>query len=158
MVFAPVACRSVEAFIIGFSPRLLAKAGMTVSTPSTKAPGDIILGFLLCGVRKEFRRLPDLDQLPLEEERGLVADAPRLLHIVRHDDDRVHAFELVDEFLDLKGRDGVERRSRLVHEHNLWFDGQRAGAAQPLLLPTPPFSPPLPPPAFALPPPPTLTP
>src|SRR5260370_2560571 len=80
MVFAPVACRSVEAFIIGFSPRLLANAGMTVSTPSTKAPGDIILGFLLYLVRKQFRRLPALVQLPLDDERAVLCIHPTLLH------------------------------------------------------------------------------
>ena len=71
---------------------------------------------------------------PEPEERGDVRDARRLLHVVRHDDDRVVRLELVDQLLDALRGDRIERRRRLVHQQDLRLDGQRAGDAQPLLL------------------------
>ena len=43
--------------------------------------------------------------------------------------------KLVDQLLDLGGRDRVERRGRLVEEDDFGPHGERAGDAQPLLLP-----------------------
>src|SRR6266545_4715397 len=43
-------------------------------------------------------------------------------------------FELVDQLLDLGGRDRVERRARLVEQDHLGLDGDGARDAQPLLL------------------------
>ena len=75
-----------------------------------------------------------LDELAQVEEGGVVGDADRLLHVVRHDHDRVVLLELVDQLLDLRGGDGVERRGRLVHQQHLGLDGERARDAQALLL------------------------
>ena len=75
-----------------------------------------------------------LDQLAEPEEGRHVGDARRLLHVVRDDDDRVAALELVDQLLDALRRDRVERRRRFVHQQDLGLDGQRARDAQPLLL------------------------
>ena len=68
------------------------------------------------------------------EERRHVCDAGRLLHIVRHDDDRVLALQVVHEILDPRCRDRVERRRRLVHQDDVRLGGERARDAEPLLL------------------------
>ena len=52
-----------------------------------------------------------------------------------HDDDGVVALELGDQFLDLPGRDRVQRRARLIEQQHLGLDGDAARNAQPLLLP-----------------------
>ena len=75
-------------------------------------------------------RLVHLDR----EERRHVRDAGRLLHVVRHDHDRVVALELVHQVLDPGGRDRVERRRGLVHQDHVGLDREAAGDAEPLLL------------------------
>jgi hypothetical protein len=52
----------------------------------------------------------------------------------RDDDDRVVLLELEHEVLDMRGRDGIERRAWLVHQDHLGLDRDRAGDAQALLL------------------------
>ena len=74
--------------------------------------------------------LADLDA----EERGHVRDARGLLHVVRDDHDRVLALELVDQVLDARRRDRIERRGRLVHEDHVRLDRERARDAEALLL------------------------
>ena len=68
------------------------------------------------------------------EERGHVRDARGLLHVVRDDRDRVLALELVDEILDARRRDRIERRRGLVHEDHVRLDRERARDAEALLL------------------------
>ncbi|MOA01928.1 hypothetical protein D3C78_1213550 [compost metagenome] len=53
---------------------------------------------------------------------------------MRNDDDRVIGTQLVDQFLDLCGRDRVQRRAGLVHQDHFRADGNRARDAQALLL------------------------
>jgi hypothetical protein len=67
------------------------------------------------------------------EERRVVADPGRLLHVVRDDHDGV-ARQFVHQVLDLRGGDRVQRGARLVHQDHVGLDGDRAGDAQPLLL------------------------
>ena len=67
-------------------------------------------------------------------ERGVVADSSRLLHVVSHDQDRVLASQVVDEVLDLAGRDRVEGRARFVEQQHFRVAGDRASDAEPLLL------------------------
>ncbi len=64
----------------------------------------------------------------------LVGDAGRLLHVMGHDRDRVVILQLVDQLLDLGGRDRIQRRARLVEQDH--FRPHRDGArdAQALLL------------------------
>ena len=52
---------------------------------------------------------------------------------MRHDHDRVVLLELIDEFLDALGRDGVQRRGRLVHQEYRRPCGQGTGNAEALL-------------------------
>ena len=68
------------------------------------------------------------------EERGHVRDPRRLLHVVRDDHERVLVLQLVHQVLDLRRRDRVERRSRLVEQDHVRLDRDRAGEAKPLLL------------------------
>src|SRR5712692_2775069 len=100
----------------------------------TETPADVVCGLFLCGTREEPARLSLFDQLALQEEDRFLRHARSLLHVVSHDHDRIGTPEFPDQFLDLKGRNGVERGRRLVHQDDLWLDGQRAGDAQPLLL------------------------
>ena len=56
------------------------------------------------------------------------------MHVVRDDHERVLALEVVEELLDRLCRDWVERRGRLVHEHDVRLDRDGAGDAEALLL------------------------
>ena len=76
----------------------------------------------------------ELDQLAEIHEGGEVGDARRLLHVVGDDDDRVVVLQLVDQLLDLGGRDRIERRARLVEQDHLGPHRDGAGDAQALLL------------------------
>src|SRR5215472_4992784 len=96
--------------------------------------GDIVLRPSLARVGEDLRGGTNLDELSQVEERCVVGDAGCLLHRVGHDDDRVLLLELVDELFDLRGRDGVEGRGRLVHQEHLGLDGERPRDAEALLL------------------------
>ena len=74
------------------------------------------------------------DQLAEVEEGGALRDARGLLHRVGDDDDGVAAAQLVDQFLDPRGGDRVERRAGLVHQDHFGIDRDGAGDAQALLL------------------------
>ena len=76
----------------------------------------------------------ELDQLAEIHEGGELRDAGRLLHVVGDDDDRELGAQLLDQLLDLAGRDRVERRGRLVEQDHLRPLRDGAGDAQALLL------------------------
>ena len=82
------------------------------------------------------RRGAELDQLADQQERGEIADARGLLHVVRDDGDGAQIFQLNQELFDLGGADGIERGARFVEEQNFRFNRQRASNAQALLLTT----------------------
>src|SRR5258706_917077 len=109
-------------------------AGPGSSAVSAEPAGDVILRPLVFGVRKNFVRHAELDQLTKVHECRLPRHARSLLHVMRDDHDGVVALELVDELLDPRGRDGVERGARLVEQDHIRFDRDRAGDAKPLLL------------------------
>src|SRR5687768_9005069 len=112
--------------------------------PSAESTGDIRLRALVARIGEDLLGGVVLDEPARatvalgrhlgREERGAVADAGRLLHVVGHDDDRVPVLDLLHQLLDARGRDRVERRARLVHEDHLGLDGERAGDAEALLL------------------------
>ena len=77
----------------------------------------------------------ELDQFAEIHESGRVGNARGLLHVVGHYYDRVVGLQFVDQFLDLGGRDRVERRAWLIQQNNLGLHCDRARDAQPLLLP-----------------------
>src|SRR5438270_6593421 len=68
------------------------------------------------------------------EEGGHVGDARRLLHVVRDDYEGILALQVVHQLLDRGGRDRVERRGGLIHQHDVRLDRDRAGDAEALLL------------------------
>src|SRR5262245_65491751 len=73
-----------------------------------EAPGDVILGARILGLREDRLRVVVLDEharalslaaLADVEERGHVRDTRGLLHVVRDDDARVVVLELVHQVL-----------------------------------------------------------
>src|SRR5579875_636195 len=103
---------------------------------STEAPADIIRRLLLLGPLKDINRRSVFDEPAAEEEAGTMRDARRLLHIMCHYDDSIILNEIGNQFLYPQCSDGIERRTRLVHQQHLWLHSQRAGDAQALLLST----------------------
>src|SRR5215210_393444 len=90
-------------------------------------------------VGEDVRGSPVLDEVagPIvahREERRPVADPRGLLHVVRHDDDRVALLQLCHEVLDLERRAWVERGRRLVHQDHVRCGRDRSRDAEPLLL------------------------
>ena len=75
-----------------------------------------------------------LDDFAEVEKRGVVGDAGGLLHVVGDEDDGVVLLELVDEFLDARGGDGIEGGAGLVHEEDGGLDREGPGDAEALLL------------------------
>src|SRR3712207_2472813 len=82
---------------------------------SAEAAGDVPLGPGVVGLGEDLLRRVVLDEQARaltgvgvglrREEGGAVRDAGRLLHVVRDDDDRVVALELLHEVLDLRRGD-----------------------------------------------------
>src|SRR5258708_10997597 len=101
---------------------------------SSEAASDIGLCALVPRRGENRFRRAELDQLAQIHEGGEVRDARRLLHVVGDDDDRILLFQLVDQLLDLGGRDRIERRARLVEQDNFGLHRHGAGDAEPLLL------------------------
>src|SRR5687768_15586424 len=85
-------------------------------------------------IREDVVRVAYLDELAEVEVRRALGDARGLLHRVRDDRDRVVLLELIDQVLDARRRNRVERRARLVHEDDVGIDGDRARDTKPLLL------------------------
>src|SRR5215475_763297 len=103
---------------------------------SAKAAGDVILRASVARRREHLAGGIELNELAEIHEGREVGHAGGLLHVVGHDHDRVVDLELVDELLDLCGRDRVERRARLVEQDHLGLHRHRAGDAETLLLAT----------------------
>src|SRR5262245_42022266 len=99
-----------------------------------EAAGDVVLRALLLGVGKNLGRFVELDKLTEIHEGGEVGSTRCLLHVMGNDGNGVVAFQDVDQFLDLGGRDRVERRARLVEENDLRPDGDGSSDAKSLLL------------------------
>src|SRR5437773_9010677 len=134
----------------GPQPRDVLRLALLFRSPRTAGPqprdvlrlallpepaGDVVLGPLVARVREERARHAELDQLPQEHEARGVGHAGRLLHVVGHDDDRVAVLQLEHQLLDLRRGDGIQGRARLVHQEHVRLDRDRAGDAEPLLLP-----------------------
>lgn len=76
-----------------------------------------------------------LTQSAGEEDGCLIGDSSRLLHVVGDDDDRIVFDEFVDQILDFRGGNGVERRGRFVHQEHLRVRRDGSSNAESLLLP-----------------------
>src|ERR1700730_3967521 len=79
-----------------------------------EAAGNVILGPAVLRSIEDVVGGAELDHLAgaafvHQHEGGEVGDAGRLLHVVRHDHDRIPLFEFLHEFLDTQRGDRVER-------------------------------------------------
>src|SRR5690606_6028852 len=86
---------------------------------SAEAPRDVVDRERVHGVLEDLAGGADLHQAPEVEVGRALADSRRLLHVVCDDGDRITLAQVVDQLLDLGGRDRVERRARLVHQDDL---------------------------------------
>src|SRR6195256_4633267 len=96
--------------------------------------GDVVLGASIARRREYPAGLVEFDQFPEIHEGGLVRDARGLLHMVGDDGDGVVLRQFLDQFLDLGGRNRIQRRARLVEQNDLGPHRHGAGDAEPLLL------------------------
>src|SRR3954452_23064903 len=118
--------------------RSVSKAFAVCSEPMSRLlaepAGDVILRAPVGRRREDLAGVVELDQLAEIHEGGLVGDARRLLHVVGDDSDRVILGQLLDQLLDLGGRDRVERRTGFVEQDHLGPHRDGAGDAEALLL------------------------
>jgi hypothetical protein len=85
--------------------------------------------------REDLRGRPLLDDLAAVHEDHPVGDLGRELDLVGHDQHRAALpGELAHDFEDLADQLRVERRGRLVEQHQLRLHGEHAGDRDPLLL------------------------
>src|SRR3990172_7861275 len=105
----------------------------------TEPPGDVVFGSLVFRVGEDLARRPVFDQatgalLVRKHEGSVVRHPGRLLHVVRHNDDRIVLNQFTYEVLYLKCSDGVKCRTRLVHQDHIRLNSERPGDAEALLL------------------------
>src|ERR1043166_1308538 len=111
---------------------------LSIITPSTERPSDVLLGVLLLGVLKDllgwslFHEVagPSALRGVYVKKRCRVRDAFGLLQVVGHDGDRVLFLEILHQLFDFGRGDRIERGTGLVHEKNFGFGGDGAGDAQ----------------------------
>src|SRR5690606_24806210 len=101
---------------------------------STEAAGDVVLRALVTRIGEDALCLAFLDKLAEMKESRALRDARCLLHRMRYDDDGIIPPQLIHQFFDLRGRNGIKRRAGLVHEDHFRLHGDGAGDAKPLLL------------------------
>src|SRR5262249_22256402 len=101
---------------------------------SAETAGDVVLGAAVARRGEHFAGEIELHQLAEIHEGSEIGHPRCLLHVMGDDYDRVVVFELVDQLLDLRGRDRVERRARLAEQDALGPHRHGAGNAQALLL------------------------
>src|SRR5262249_10869492 len=104
------------------------------SLRSAEAASYVVLRTLLARRRENFARIVIFDEFAEIHEGGEFGHASGLLHAVGDDDDRIVLRQLVDQLLDLRGRDRVERRARLVEQDHFRTNGDGARDAEALLL------------------------
>src|SRR5262245_54909935 len=120
-----------------------ALSGVTpIGERSAEVAGHVLLRQHLGRALEDLLGATRLDQIPGptalgdvdREERGQIGHPLGLLHVVGDDRDRVVFLELDHQLLDLAGRDGIECRTRLVHQEHRRLGGHRPRDAEPLLL------------------------
>src|SRR5580658_6893862 len=124
--------RSMKWWGMGKSPALRAAAKRCKGL--AKSSRDVVFGLLKRGVGEHLLGAVVFDQRAHVEKSGQIAHAGGLLHVVRHDDDRVSRLQLLNQIFDLRGGDRVKGAGRLVHQQDLGNRCQGAGDAQSLLL------------------------
>src|ERR1700730_500773 len=101
---------------------------------STEPAGDVILRASIARRRENLGGVVEFDQFADIHEGGLVGDARGVLHVVRDDRNRVVLRQFLDQFLDLGGRDRIQRRTGRGEQDRLGPPRHGAGDAEPLLL------------------------
>src|ERR1700712_4234696 len=101
---------------------------------SAEPAGDVFLGALLLRRSKYLYRRRAFHHFAQVEKCHLVGTTRRLLHVVSNDRDGEIMLQLVDQFLDLQGADGIERAGRFVQQDDLRPHCDRARDAKALLL------------------------
>src|SRR5439155_8618357 len=101
---------------------------------SSKSAGNVVFGLTYPWGGKEDSCLAKFYQLSHIEKSRIIRRARRLLHVVgdNHYGDRV--LQLMDQFLDLRRRYGIESGARFVHEQHFRVHRQCPRYAQSLLL------------------------
>src|SRR5712672_3732778 len=112
----------------------LAVCSETMVVSSAEPAGDVVLGASIARRGEYLVGFVEFDQLAKIHEGGLVRDPRRLLHIMGDDGDGVVLRQFLDQFLDSRGRDRIERRAGLVEQDHLGPHRHGAGDAEPLLL------------------------
>src|SRR5712675_1873890 len=112
----------------------LAVCSVAMFFSSAEPAGDVVLGTSIARRGENLAGLVEFDQFPKIHEGGLVRDARRLLHVMSDDGDRVVLRQFLDQFLNLRRRNRIERRAWLVEQDHLGPHRHRAGDAKPLLL------------------------
>src|SRR5262249_4623615 len=79
-----------------------------ISRDLSEPAGDVRLRPRITGRSEELRRRVELNELPGQEKCAEVADACRLLHVVRDDDNRAGILQLYQQFFNFRGADRVE--------------------------------------------------
>src|SRR3984893_16338907 len=103
-------------------------------SPLAEPARDVVLGTSIARRGEDLVGLVEFDQLAEVHEGGFVRDPRGLLHIVGDDGDGVVLRQLLDQFLDLGGRNRIERGARFVEQDHLGPHRHGAGDAKPLLL------------------------
>src|SRR5512138_597703 len=101
---------------------------------SSEPAGHVVFGSRIARIREQGFGGRDLDELAGEHECGSVRYACSLLHVVRDDDHRDCAAQLVHELLDGLRAERIERSGWLVEQDYARLRGKRAGDAKSLLL------------------------
>src|SRR5580700_10748655 len=112
----------------------LAVCSVAMFLSSAEPAGDVILRASIARRGENLVGVVEFDQLTKIHEGGLVGDARGLLPIVGDDRNSVVLRQLLDQLLDLGGRNRIERRAGLVEQDHLGPQRHGAGDAQPLLL------------------------
>src|SRR6516164_7723678 len=103
-------------------------------SPSSEASRYVILRAPVARRGEDPAGSVELDEVAEIHESGEIRHARGLLHVMSDYGDGVVVLELVDELLDLGGRDRVERRAGLVEQNHFRLHRHSARDAQPLLL------------------------
>src|SRR5579863_387578 len=90
---------------------------------SAEAARDVVFGLFSGRSLEDHGGAVEFDQLTQQEKAGVIGDPRRLLHVMRDDGDGATALELEDQVLDLGGRDGIERRARLIEQQHFRVHG-----------------------------------
>ena len=102
----------------------------------SEGSGDIGEGLRVVRGVEELQSGPEFNEPAEVHEGGVVRATGGLRHAVGHDDNGVLFFQLMEEFLDFEGGDGIQRGTRLIHEQDVGLAGNGTGDAQALLLPS----------------------